>query len=347
MNVRARRCFRLAGATALALVAAYALDLDFPYFAPLFAWLFTARPGRPMGPKALLALVLVVLVALGVGLVLVPLLLHYPATGFLLAGLGLYLSFYLTVNRGKAVLGVFLTLGFTLISAAGLVSLELGHAIVGSLVAGVVIAVAAQWLVYPWFPEEPRPAAAPPAPPGPARSNWIALRGTLITLPVYWVVLANPGAYAPVMMKSVTLAQQGSRVSARDAGVELLGSTLLAGCLAIAFWWVLSIAPNLWVFGWTMFLLGTWMAAKMYGVFPSRYPASFWSATALTLLILLGPAVEDAATGKDVYQAFAVRMGLFVAVTLYAWAALALMEWWRAATSSGLNDGAGPPREAQ
>jgi hypothetical protein len=39
------------------------------------------------------------------------------------------------------------------------------------------------------------------------------------------------------------------------------------------------------------------------------------------MLILLGPAFEDSASGKDVYAAFAVRMGLFVAVTLYAWPA--------------------------
>ena len=32
-------------------------------------------------------------------------------------------------------------------------------------------------------------------------------------------------------------------------------------------------------------------------------------------LILLGSAVQDSANGKDVYQAFAVRMSLFVGVT--------------------------------
>jgi hypothetical protein len=47
---------------------------------------------------------------------------------------------------------------------------------------------------------------------------------------------------------------------------------------------------------------------------------------AVTMLILLGPAVEDSASGKDVYAAFAVRMGLFVAVTLYAWPAIVVLE---------------------
>lgn len=40
----------------------------------------------------------------------------------------------------------------------------------------------------------------------------------------------------------------------------------------------------------------------------------------MTLLILLGPAVEDSDNDKDVYTAFLVRMGLFVAVTfLHGW----------------------------
>ena len=47
------------------------------------------------------------------------------------------------------------------------------------------------------------------------------------------------------------------------------------------------------------------------------------------MLILLGPAVEDSANGKDVYQAFAVRLGLFIAVTVYAWLAIVALEWLR------------------
>ena len=47
------------------------------------------------------------------------------------------------------------------------------------------------------------------------------------------------------------------------------------------------------------------------------------------MLILLGPAVEDSDSGKDVYMAFAVRMGLFVAVTFYAWLAVYALEYLR------------------
>ncbi len=44
------------------------------------------------------------------------------------------------------------------------------------------------------------------------------------------------------------------------------------------------------------------------------------------MIILLGQSVQDSVAGKDVYSAFAVRMGLFVAVTLYACLMLQLLD---------------------
>jgi purine-cytosine permease-like protein len=78
-----------------------------------------------------------------------------------------------------------------------------------------------------------------------------------------------------------------------------------------------------------MVLFGIYFSCKLYRVLPTRYPASFWTNVVLTMLILLGPAVEDSATGKDVYKAFAVRMILFIAVALYAWAAVVVLEFLR------------------
>jgi len=125
-------------------------------------------------------------------------------------------------------------------------------------------------------------------------------------------------------MKSVLLGQQGSVVSARSAGRELLGSTFTAGIAAVLFWGLLKLSPTLW-----MLLFTTYFAAKIFAVIPSRYTPSFWQNVAVTMLILLGSAVQDSANGNDVYSAFAVRMGLFVGVTFYAWGAVALLENWR------------------
>jgi hypothetical protein len=325
--VAARRVFRLSLTVALALAFGYGLGLPLPYFAPLFAFFLTAAPAPPLGAKGLLGLVLVVFITLGVGLLLVPLLTQYPVSGVLMVGVGLFFSTYLTVGGGKALVGTLLTVGVTLISAAGTVDYGLAVAVVHALVLGIALAVACHWIVYPWLPEEAVPAEkSKPAGTGAAQPHWIALRASLIVLPAYLLALTNPAMYLAVIMKSVSLGQQGSALRARDAGRELLGSTFLAGCFAILFWFLLGLAVNLWMFFWWMLLFGVYFASKLYGVSASRYPASFWQNTAVTMLILLGPAVEDSANGKDVYAAFAVRMGLFVAVTLYAWLAIEILE---------------------
>jgi hypothetical protein len=245
----------------------------------------------------------------------------------LLVALGLYLSAYLSVHKGKALLGTFLTIGFTLISAAGTVSFALATALIDSLLIGMIIAVVCQWLVYPWFAEDPAPANRPEAPgTGFVNANWIALRSTLIVLPAYLLALTDPLSYLAIIMKSVSLGQQSSLVNARNAGRELLGSTFLGGCLAILFWAMLGILTNLWMFFLLTLLFGIFLGAKTYRVMETRHPASYWLNVGMTLLILLGPAVADSDTGKDVYTAFMVRMGLFVAVTLYAWLAVYLLE---------------------
>ena len=82
-------------------------------------------------------------------------------------------------------------------------------------------------------------------------------------------------------------------------------------------------------------LFAVYCAARLNQVFRSRYPASFWTNVVITALILLGSAVQDSETGKDVYTAFAVRMGLFIGVTVYAWLAILLLERWRGRVTIG------------
>ncbi|MFM1892284.1 MAG: hypothetical protein RLZ44_1361 [Pseudomonadota bacterium] len=336
MPIEARRAFRLALTVALALAGGYALRLPLPYLAPLFAFFLAAAPAPPMGPKALLGLVLVLLATLGVGLLLVPLLQHYAFAAVLIVALGLYFSNDLALRRGQALVGTLLTVGLTMISAAGQASFEVAAVVIQALVIGIVLAIVCHWLVYPWFPEDATPARPKqPAGGGQANASWLAVRATLIVLPAYLAALANPAAYMPLIMKSVSLARQDSVSSARHAGRELLGSTFLGGCCAVLFWFGLKLCPSLWLFFLWMALFGLYFAAKRYGVFGSRFSPSFWQNTAVTMLIMLGPAVEDSANGKDVYQAFAVRMALFVAVTLYAWLAIHLLEQWRSRRFGG------------
>ncbi len=334
MDLRARRSFRLAGTVALSLAGAYGMDLPLPFLAPLFAFLMGATPKPPPGPKGLLVLILVLWITLGIGLVLVPLLQHYGIAALMVVALSLYLAVHLTVDLGKTVSGTLSIVGITTISAAGTASAALALLVIQSLVLGVCLVTLCQWILYPLFPEDPAPEQAPDRSAGPTTapaSN--ALRTTLIVFPSYLLALTNPAAYLPLIMKAVSLGQQGSVTEARHAGAELLGSTFLAGCFAIVLWSGLKLCPSLWMFFLWILLFALYVAAKLNGVFASRYPPSFWLNVATTLLILLGPAVEDSANGKDVAAAFAVRMGLFIAVTLYAWLAIHLLERLRGRSS--------------
>ena len=61
----------------------------------------------------------------------------------------------------------------------------------------------------------------------------------------------------------------------------------------MAFWFVLKIWPNLWMFFLWMLLFGIYVGGKLYGVVATRFAASFWMNVVVTMLILLGPAVQD------------------------------------------------------
>jgi len=330
LPIGARRTFRLAAVVALSLAIAYAIEFPFPFFAPVFGLLLTATPAPPMGLKGLFGLSIVVVITLGVGLVLIPLLRNYPFSAVMIIAAGLYASTVIAIGLRKGLVGMFLTIGFTLIPAAGLVEHALAVTMIQALVLGIGLAIVCQWVIYPFFPEDRNKKFATMAPTVDAsETGWIALRSALIVLPPVLMAFSNPSLYLPTIMKTVLLTQQGSVVSARTAGRLLIGAIFLAGLFAILFWFALKICPNLWMFFLLMLLFGIYFAAKLYGIIASRFPPSFWQDVVINMLILLGPAVEDSATGKDVYQAFAVRFGLFIAVTLYAWVAIATLDWLR------------------
>ncbi|NOQ79221.1 MAG: DUF2955 domain-containing protein [Gammaproteobacteria bacterium] len=342
MHIQARRIFRLSFTPALALAIAYAVPTPLPFIAPLFAFFLTAMPGPPLGAKKLLGLVLLVMITLGMGLLLIPLLLHFQLTALLLVLIGLYLSSYLTVNLSKNLPGTFLAVGVTMISAAGTVNYSLATTIIQALIWGIIIAVVCQSLIYQLFPEDPpKPSVKPLSDnsqsteqqeassevKGAVQSNWIAIRSTLIVFPAYLLLLTNPMMYLPIAIKSVLLSQQASAVDAKSAGNELIGSTLLGGLFAILFWFALGIWTNLWMFFLWMLLFSLFFSCKIYQLIATRFPASFWLNTAVTMLILIGPAVEDSASGKDVYAAFFSRAMLLILITLYAVFAVYFLEY--------------------
>jgi hypothetical protein len=76
--------------------------------------------------------------------------------------------------------------------------------------------------------------AAPATAPDRENARWVAWRGTLIVMPVFVLALTNPSFYMAAIMKTVALGQQAGETDARNAGRELVGSTLMGALIALA-----------------------------------------------------------------------------------------------------------------
>ncbi len=143
---------------------AYGFGLSIAFIAPLFVVILSAKPAPPPGPKQLLILLLAVMIRLGVGIVLGPLLQGAPLPALVIIVAGLFVSNRLALQPDKAAVGTLLALRMTVIAAASSISPTLASTLISALVAGIALAVVGQWLVYPFFPEDPSPRQAPPPP---------------------------------------------------------------------------------------------------------------------------------------------------------------------------------------
>ncbi|AKV08960.1 membrane protein [Pseudomonas fluorescens NCIMB 11764] len=315
---RAQRALRLATGTALCLAGSFGLGLPIPFIAPVLALLLLATVNRPLPFKAGIVLAVVAMLTTGVGLLLIPVLRYYPVSGVLLVGVCLFLVFRFGLRGGNNLIVTFLVIGLTMISSAGVAEFDLAAMVIGALVKGLLLAVLMVAVSHWLFPDPPNAPSPPPAPLLPAEEvSRVALRATLIVLPAFLLAMIDPASYLPIILKAVGLGQQSS-TTARNAGRELVGSTLLAGVLAVLFWSALSLFVHLWMFFLWMLLFGLILARKLYALSPTRLSPGFWLNSLITMIILLGQSVQDSLAGKDVYTAFAVRMGLFILVTLYA-----------------------------
>ncbi|RQH07032.1 DUF2955 domain-containing protein [Paraburkholderia dinghuensis] len=332
LQVTGRRSLRLATGTALCLAISFALDFPIPVVAPVFAVFLLATQTRPLSLKTGMVLVLVVALTTGSGLLLVPLLRHYAFGGVLIVGLMLYFAFRYGLRGGNNLVATFLVAGLTMISAAGTSDFQLAATVVGALAKGLLLATLVSALTHGLFPEPPAARQAPAAPTMPdAQATRIALRAALVVMPAYLLAMTDPASYMPIIMKSVSLGRQSCTTTARHAARDLIGSTLLGGLLAIAFWFALRLFVHVWMFFLWMLLFGLLVGRKLYRISPTRYSPGFWLNSLVTMIILLGQSVQDSVAGKDVYTAFAVRMGLFLAVTVYACLMLLIFEQRRGA----------------
>ncbi|MEZ0306833.1 MAG: DUF2955 domain-containing protein [Ramlibacter sp.] len=326
MHPADKALLRLAIGMGLTVLIAYGLPLQLPFVSCVLAVVLLAKPGPPMPLVKGLVVAFVVALLLAVGMLMVPVLQHYAAAGVLLTAVVLFGLFFAGARTANP-LSTILVISFAIIPVAGVASqpfaIELGQSLavgfgVGALVGGISHAL---------FPDPPR-ATVPAAPAGATAqaAGWTALRATLVVMPVFVLALTNPAFYIAAIMKTTMLGQQAGATSARAAGKELVGSTLMGALMAAAVWAGLTLRPNLWMLMLWIVAATFWAGSRLFRIRRTSVAPSFWVNALMTMFILLGPAIEDAAVGKDVFNASLFRVTLFVVVSLYAWATVWVLE---------------------
>jgi Protein of unknown function (DUF2955) len=325
-----KAALRLAIGLGLAVLVAYGMALPVPYVVCVMSVLVLSRPGPPLPLVKGLVLALLIAVLVATGIVMVPLLEHYAFAAVLMTAVVLHSIFFVGLTSGNPLTAI-LVMSFTLIPVAGVAEQALVGRLSLTLAVGVSVGVLVSAVSHSLFPDPPAPAAAAGAAArvSPDEAAWIALRATLIVMPVFVLALTDPSFYLAAVMKTVALAQQAGETDARSAGRELVGATLMGAAIAAAVWTGLSIWPSLWMLMLWLMAASLWIGSAMFGVRRTKWRPSFWSNALITTFLLLGPAIEDSASGKSVVEGSVMRVCLFVGVALYAWSTIRLLERFR------------------
>jgi hypothetical protein len=268
------------------------------------------------------------------GVLMVPLLHHYPVTAVVMTAAMLFAVFFAGARSGSP-LTIFLVAALTFIPVAGILDQSLAMALAKAVGAGIVIGALVNVVSHALFPDPPQPAkdAVPVAKVDAQAAGWQAFQATVVIMPVFVVALTNPALYLAAIMKSAMVGQQASATHAATAGREMVGSTAMGALMALVVWFGLSMLPTLWMLVLWIVAVALWAGSRMFRVRPSSFTPSFWLNSLLTMFIILGPAIEDAAVGKDPYAASATRVILLLVVALYGWAAVWALERWRSRTT--------------
>ena len=328
---------RLAVGVGLAVFIAYGLSMQLAFAVCMLAVLSLAKPGPPMPFVKGLVSGLIIAGLVTAGVLMVPLLYHYPVTAVVMTAAMLFAVFFAGARSGSP-LTIFLVAALTFIPVAGILDQSLAMALAKAVGAGIVIGAFVNVLSHALFPDPPQPAkdAVPGAKVDAQAAGWRAFQATVVIMPVFVVALTNPALYLAAIMKSAMVGQQASATDARSAGREMVGSTVMGAVMAAAVWFGLSMLPTLWMLVLWIVAAALWAGVRMFRVRPSSFAPSFWLNSILTMFIILGPAIEDAAVGKDPYAASATRVTLLMVVALYGWATVWALERWRSRTTDAL-----------
>lgn len=333
-EIASRRILRLALGTALAIGFSQVFYSPLSFIAAVFTMFILAVPLPAPTLKSGLKFVLALVIPAYLGMLLIPFLMHARWAGVILVILALFGSFYYSARGGSPIMGMFMTVGITMVVTVGSVSPEAMIMVINGMAIGAGVGIAFVALAHALLPDLPPPQSAgpgkkpPPAPPvkpsgSMARKN--ALRSLAVVLPlvIIFLFISSSTSYVVVMIKVASMGQQANAETSRSMGREQMESTLWGGLGAIIGFQIMSIRPSL-----LMFCLIIAIACLLYGsrIFkgPAMHPrAGMWSYALLTMIIILTPALTG---GGDASAAFYTRMGLFIVIAIYGTLAVAVFD---------------------
>jgi len=333
-DIGSRRILRLALGTALSMGFSQLVNWPLSFVAAVFTMFLLAvplpAPTLKSGIKFVLALVLPAYAGM---FLLVPILEHARWAGILLVVLALFGSFYYSARGGSPVMGMFMTLGITMVVTVGSVSADIMLLIVNGIAVGAAAGITFVAIAHALLPDLPPPQTAgaagkPPAPPKPsniaARRN--ALRSLTVVMPLVLIFLfiSSSTSYVVVMIKVASMGQQASAQVSRAMGREQLESTLWGGLGAIIAFHVMSIWSSLLMFCLIIALAGLVYGKRIFQGAGMHPKGGMWSYALLTMIIVLTPAVTS--TEGDAAAAFYARLLLFIIIAIYGTISVAIFD---------------------
>lgn len=330
-DIGSRRVLRLALGTSLSMGFSQLINWPLSFMAAIITMFILALPLPAPTLKSGLKFTIALVLPAYAGMLLVPFLTHARGAGILMLVLAFFGSFYYTARGGSPVIGMFMTVGLTLVVAVGSVSADILLVLVNGLAIGAFVGVVFVVIAHGLLPDLPNPntgtVARPAPPPRPsfasARRN--ALRSLVVVMPLVIIFLFSSASifYIALMIKVASMGQQANVQVSRAMGREQLESTLWGGLGAIIGYQLIIIWPVLPVFCLLIAIACLIYGSRIFQGIGMHPRAAMWSYALLTMLIILTPAVTGSG---DASGAFYSRLMLFIVIAIYGTISVAVFD---------------------
>lgn len=329
-----RRVFRLAFGVTLSLVFSQAINWPMSFIAPVFTMFILALPIPAPSFKGGVRFVLALMLPVYIGtLIFIPVLEHARWAGILLMTLALFGSFYYSARGGSMILGMFMTVGLTMVIAVGTVSVDALLSVIDGLWLGAIAGISFVWIAHAFLPELTmvslkRGTPSKPALPSAEIARRSAFRSLVVVLPlaIFFLFSSSSISYAVIMIKVASMGQQANADISREMGRTQIESTLWGGLAAIVGWQLMSIWPSLLMYSLVIALAGLLFGPRIFTGKGLQAKAGMWSYAFLTMIVVLAPALLDGQSADGAGAAFYSRLILFFVIAIYGTVAVTVFD---------------------